>query len=216
MFYDKEDAKPPPAPLLFQIQNLILVIHKDKEVNVPKLEKYLGPAYLAERAPGESLREWVRGAVTALKDRFDESPEARAMSDLEDKLHAIKENKKDLKILVKEYLEMNHFAEMRQEIPPMFNPDRHPRQQQGTEGVKELLIQEMSKIFPGFKEQKGEEKNPKEKLDGGRRTRRKRRRKKKHRTGIHMKRKTHKHKKKHRRKTKRKRRVKRRRRTRRR
>ena len=116
--------------------------------------------------------------------------------------------------LVKEYLEMKD--KEKEKIPPMFNPDRHPRQQQGTEGVKELLIQEMSKIFPGFKEQKGEEKKSKEKLDGGRRTRRKRRRKKKHRTGIHMKRKTRKHKKKHRRKTKRKRRVKRRRRTRRR
>jgi len=179
-----------------------------------QFEKYLGPGYLADRAPSESFMSWVRGLATSFNDRFDESAEQNVYSAMVEEVDGMKEDKNELQILVKEYLEMKD--KEKEEIPPMFNPDRHPQQQQGTEGVKELLIQEMSKIFPGWKEQKEEETNPKEKLDGGRRTRRKRRRKKKHRTGIHMKRKTHKHKKKHRRKTKRKRRVKRRRRTRRR
>jgi hypothetical protein len=179
-----------------------------------QFEKYLGTEYLAERAQSESFMSWVRGAVTSFSDKFDDSPKAKVMSAIVEEMDGMEEDKNELQILVKEYLEMKD--KKKEEIPPMFNPDRHPRQQQGTKGVKELLIQEMSKIFPGFKVDKWEEKKYKEKLDGGRRTRRKRRRKKKHRTGIHMKRKTHKHKKKHRRKTKRKRRVKRRRRTRRR
>ena len=96
-------------------------------------------------------------------------------------------------------------------------------------GEKKIIAQSVGKVLGAFRHHGitgtgGKRKTRKRRKSGGKKTRRvksrrrksrrrKRRRKKKHRTGIHMKRKTHKHKKKHRRKTKRKRRVKRRRKT---
>jgi hypothetical protein len=207
---NEEDAKPPPDLPLIQIQNNVRSTQYRRYASeVLDAEKYLGKKYLAARlSKSKTLGSWIKQSVQSTKDKLDESRKPEVFSKMMDDMEYMMKSKQELQKLVKEYLDKAKYKE-KEKLPPII-----------TEAIAIMeMVDTLVERLYSYSEIEGtpgEEKKSKEKLDGGRRTRRKRRRKKKHRTGIHMKRKTHKHKKKHRRKTKRKRRVKRRRRTRRR
>ena len=176
---------------LQEIEHLIKAIKTETKV-IDRLTKNIGWKYIAERSqPGlVGLVDWLLHSVrTGKKDT--EYDEMLGMTD------GLERDKTDLQKLVKEYFKEKEEEETTNRNNGFF---RTQEKRERRRRAKDLLIQEMSRIFP--------EEAPavapvvadiKYKLDGGgRRTRRKRRRKKKRRTrkGIHKKRKTRKHKKK--------------------
>ena len=172
---------------LQEIEHLIKTIKTETKV-IDRLTKNIGWKYIAERnQPGlVGLVDWLGHSVrTGKKDT--EYDEMLGMKD------GLKSDKTDLQKLVKEYFKEKEEEETTNRNNGFF---RTQEKRERRRRAKDLLIQEMSRIFP---EEAPTVADRKYKLDGGRRrTRRKRRRKKKRRTrkGIHKKRKTRKHKKK--------------------